>query len=197
MADTTAQAALRAAFNSKISIIPQTLSEDQKAQARENIGALGINDSSIPSGAVVFFGRLSIPASFLICNGAVVSRSEYSDLFSAIGTTFGSGDGSTTFNLPNIKDLFIQGTTSLSEVGNLVSAGLPNITAQWSTTGYARDSMYNTGAVSFNYDARKSSDGQNSVAGLLTFNAALSSPVYGNSTTVQPPAIKFIACIKI
>jgi len=46
----------------------------------------------------------SVPTGWLLCNGSAVSRSTYSNLFAAIGTAFGSGDGSTTFNLPNIQD---------------------------------------------------------------------------------------------
>ena len=42
------------------------------------------------------------PDGYLVCNGATVSRETYSDLFAVIGTTFGSGEGSTTFNLPNL-----------------------------------------------------------------------------------------------
>jgi len=49
------------------------------------------------------------PDGFLKANGAEVSRSTYSDLFSAIGTTFGAGDGSTTFDLPDLRGEFLRG----------------------------------------------------------------------------------------
>jgi microcystin-dependent protein len=49
------------------------------------------------------------PSGWLICNGSAVSRTTYADLFTAIGTTFGVGNGSTTFNLPNYSGAFLRG----------------------------------------------------------------------------------------
>lgn len=68
-----------------------------------------INLASIPSGSVLWYAQNSPPAGFLFANGAAVSRSTYSVLFAAIGTTFGSGNGSTTFNLPDLRGVFIRG----------------------------------------------------------------------------------------
>ena len=78
-----------------------------------------------PIGEVCFFACSSAPKGYLVCNGATVSRTTYANLFAVIGTTFGSGDGSTTFALPNLIDRFAQGSTT---VGTNKSAGLPNIT---------------------------------------------------------------------
>lgn len=57
--------------------------------------------SATPAGVVSQFAGSSAPTGWLMCDGSAVSRSTYADLFSAIGTTWGSGDGSTTFNLPD------------------------------------------------------------------------------------------------
>ncbi len=57
----------------------------------------------LPSGTILPFGGSTIPTGFLECDGSAVSRSTYTDLFSAIGTTWGAGDGSTTFNLPDLR----------------------------------------------------------------------------------------------
>lgn len=57
----------------------------------------------MPAGAMLDFGGTSAPAGFLLCDGSEVSRTTYSSLFSAIGTTWGSGDGSTTFNIPDLR----------------------------------------------------------------------------------------------
>jgi microcystin-dependent protein len=54
----------------------------------------------------------SPPSGFFECDGSAVSRTTYSDLFSAIGTTWGVGDGSTTFNLPDLQGAFLRGTGS-------------------------------------------------------------------------------------
>lgn len=56
-----------------------------------------------PPGAMMAYAGLVIPAGYLICDGLAVSRATYADLYVAIGTAYGAGDGSTTFNLPNIK----------------------------------------------------------------------------------------------
>lgn len=59
-----------------------------------------------PAGQIAMFGMTTPPTGWLKCNGAAVSRTTYSDLFSAIGTTWGSGDGSTTFNVPDLRGRF-------------------------------------------------------------------------------------------
>lgn len=66
---------------------------------------LWIYDKMIPVGLIVPFGAATFPSSapFLWCNGAAVSRSTYSNLFAVIGTTYGVGDGSTTFNVPDLR----------------------------------------------------------------------------------------------
>jgi microcystin-dependent protein len=59
---------------------------------------------TVPSGTIWEYGGASAPDGWLICNGAQVSRSTYANLFAVIGTAYGVGDGSTTFNLPNRVD---------------------------------------------------------------------------------------------
>ncbi|HCL3991276.1 TPA: phage tail protein [Pseudomonas aeruginosa] len=60
-------------------------------------------------GAVVAFACSNPPAGFLIANGAAISRATYPELFARIGTTYGTGNGSTTFNLPDYRGEFIRG----------------------------------------------------------------------------------------
>lgn len=62
----------------------------------------GGGGTSIDAGFVMSFAGSTVPAGWLVCDGSAISRTNYADLFAAIGTTYGSGDGSTTFNLPNI-----------------------------------------------------------------------------------------------
>lgn len=64
---------------------------------------------AMPPGAVQAFARSTAPAGWLKCDGAVVSRSAYPALFAVVGTTFGAGDGSTTFGLPDLRGEFIRG----------------------------------------------------------------------------------------
>ena len=63
----------------------------------------------VPTGGIIDFASSTAPSGFLECNGAAVSRTTYSALFTVIGTTFGSGDGSTTFNLPDLRGEFVRG----------------------------------------------------------------------------------------
>tara|TARA_R100001086_G_scaffold27723_2_gene12834 strand:+ start:452 stop:1033 length:582 start_codon:yes stop_codon:yes gene_type:complete len=58
----------------------------------------------IPTATIVPWSSSSVPTGFLECNGAAVSRSTYSALFAVVGTTYGAGDGSSTFNLPDLQD---------------------------------------------------------------------------------------------
>ena len=68
-----------------------------------------ITDQGVPAGAVQAFARNTAPTSWLKADGAAVSRTTYATLFAAIGTTFGAGDGSTTFNLPDLRGEFLRG----------------------------------------------------------------------------------------
>lgn len=78
-----------------------------------------------PVGSILPYLGGDIPYGWLLANGASVLRSQYDKLFALVGTKFGAVDEA-HFNLPNLHHRFIEGTTSLSEVGNLVDAGLPN-----------------------------------------------------------------------
>ena len=68
--------------------------------------------ASVPVGSVFWLATQTAPEGYLICDGSAVSRTEYADLFAAIGTTFGTGDGRTTFALPNLQAAFIRGAGS-------------------------------------------------------------------------------------
>jgi len=63
----------------------------------------------VPAGAVMHFARSTPPTGWLECNGAAVNRETYSTLFEAIGTSFGVGDGTTTFQLPDLRGKFVRG----------------------------------------------------------------------------------------
>ena len=81
---------------------PKTDGNANQVLKTDGSGNLGWTTvSTTPSGAIMMFAASSAPSGWLICDGSAVSRSTYSDLFSVIGTTYGSGDGSSTFNLPD------------------------------------------------------------------------------------------------
>jgi hypothetical protein len=64
----------------------------------------------LPAGAVMPFAMNSAPSGWLAADGTAVSRSTYATLFAAISTTHGSGDGSTTFNVPDLRGIFVRGS---------------------------------------------------------------------------------------
>lgn len=72
-------------------------------------GVIANLPAAIPSGLITAFGGPTIPSGWLYCNGAAVSRVTYANLFAAIGTVWGSGDGSSTFNVPNLVGMFTRG----------------------------------------------------------------------------------------
>ena len=67
---------------------------------------------SYPAGSISMYAGSTAPTGYLLCDGSAVSRTTYADLFTAIGTTYGTGDGSTTFNLPNLKGKVAVGLNS-------------------------------------------------------------------------------------
>lgn len=79
--------------------------------------------SLIPSGAVIPFAAGSPPSGWLICDGQAVSRSIYSTLFAVIGETFGAGDGSTTFNVPDLRQRFPLGVAAAGTGSALAETG--------------------------------------------------------------------------
>lgn len=78
--------------------------------------AAGVLSQFIPAGTILPFGGTVAPSGFLLCNGQTVSRTDYSDLYAAIGDNFGNGNGSTTFHVPDLRGRFLRGVDS--GVGN-------------------------------------------------------------------------------
>jgi microcystin-dependent protein len=82
----------------------------------------------VPIGCILPFGGTSAPDYFLLCNGQLVSRSTYANLFSAIGTAYGSGDGSTTFAVPDMRGKFLRGAMTLGNISGSGTAASNNAT---------------------------------------------------------------------
>ncbi len=74
--------------------------------------------ATIPSGSIQMYGGATAPSGFLMCDGTAISRTTYSELFSAISISFGSGDGSSTFNLPNLQSKFPLGKSGSYALGS-------------------------------------------------------------------------------
>jgi len=140
------------------------------------------------------------PSGYLDCDGSAVSRTMYPDLFALIGTTYGAGDGSTTFNLPDLSDgRFLEGSTT---AGTAHAAGLPNIEgygfARGLTSGYP--TIGNTAGAFANevigYEGSLQITSTSAAATKFSFDASRSSAIYGNSSTVQPKSLTVRYIIK-
>lgn len=156
----------------------------------------------LPLGAIIpYTSNGNLPTGYLVCDGAAVSRTMYPDLFDLIGTTYGDGDGSTTFNLPDLIARFPEGAAT---AGAKKEAGLPNIQGNASTSGSCTAFDNTTGALRCSDlgdgHAMGSDPGQagmqNYPGNDLNLNAAWSNPIYGNSDTVQPASLTVRYIIK-
>lgn len=121
-----------------------------------------------------------LPSNCVWLEGATVSRTTYSKLFAIYGTTYGNGDGSTTFVLPNFLNRAIWGSNGFG----YIAAGLPNHTHTLTLHGRAGNNAGKNQDASWGYDDWV---GGNQTA---TTSEVLNNAIYGKSSTVQPPAIK-------
>ena len=153
-----------------------------------------IGNGELPAGTTQMFAGNTIPEGWLLCDGSAVSRTDYAKLFSVIGTTYGEGDGSTTFALPLLTDgRFIEGS---DVAGTQYAAGLPNITGSM-TRNLSENEEVSTGALS--QEGTKAgylAFGDSCWLATLQFDASKSNSIYGSSTTVQPPALTMLPIIK-
>jgi microcystin-dependent protein len=90
-------------------------------------------NTAVPIGSITMWSTATAPAQWLLCDGSAVSRNLYAALFSVIGTTYGAGDGSTTFNVPDMRGRLargVNGSYALASTGgadtvNLIATDLP------------------------------------------------------------------------
>ncbi len=155
-----------------------------------------IQKAKTPVGTVAWFAMSSPPVGYLVANGAAVGRATYPDLYATIGTTYGEGDGETTFNLPDLIGRFAEGSET---PGKKIEAGLPNVTGGISVQGltYGFDGAA-TGALFYTDNGAKNGAAQNAINARADVCIDLSrgNPIYGASNTVQPPALTLLPCIK-
>lgn len=118
--------------------------------------------------------------------GQEVSRTTYANLFAIYGTTYGVGDGSSTFNLPDCRNRVLWGAASFG----YIDAGMPNITGSFSI---GEGAYFGAASGACSLGGGTSYEDPNTAHGgvsTIRFDASKSSGIYGNSSTVQPPAIK-------
>lgn len=182
------------------------------AALKTKCDALDSTDNTLRRGAVIgeirWFAMSTPPEGWPVCNGAAVYTSDYTALFAAIGKTFTPQLTSTdpdvenpeysdpaVFRLPNLIGKVPWGSTS---VGTVIDAGLPNIKGYLGARGAI---AWQGGGGAFYISGESAGEslaatGTNVYGTTAAFDASRSNSIYGNSTTVQPPALCLLPCIR-
>jgi microcystin-dependent protein len=165
----------------------------------------------VPSGAVFYYAASTAPTGYLYCNGAAVSRSVYASLFAVVGTTYGIGDGSTTFNLPELRGEFIRGYNNQPSTGldpGRVFAStqtdiIKNHTHPASTTASDSGHQHNYsvlsggGGTSFSGGPQGLTTAQTDVGyANISASTTISNNTGGSTTETRPVNISLLPCIK-
>ena len=174
------------------------------------------NIQGVNTGIIVPWTDASIPSGFLECNGTAVSRSTYAALFAIIGTTYGSGDGSTTFNIPDLQDdtpigksptkalASTGGANTVSSTGN-IGGSLANTTLSTPTIANHSHPSYQAtfgaggaGGIAFQNVANNPTPQYDvsNVGGGGSHSHNLSANFTGDATSVLQPYLTLIYIIK-
>jgi phage-related tail fiber protein len=165
-------------------------------------GTTGITTPAIDAGndvgQVATFAMSTAPSGWLKANGAAVSRTTYAALFTAIGTTFGAGDGSTTFNVPDLRGEFVRGwddgrgadsgrafgsaqswaIQNISGIADIEGARIPTATGPFTVTNGATVTIGGSGGATNH---------------VLNFDASLQ---VQTAAETRPRNVALLACIK-
>lgn len=154
-----------------------------------------IDTSYCPPGSLMWWPKTTPPPGWLVRDGSAISRTTYSKLFAVIGTTFGEGNGTSTFNVPDDRGKFIRGYLSgtTANFGQLQADGLPNIkgglsgvNANWS------GAFYRNGSDKITLSTRNGSNwGSHGL-----FDASRSNSIYGAAEEVRPKNRNYLPIIK-
>ncbi len=166
----------------------------------------------IPTATIVPWSDSSVPTGFLECNGAAVSRSTYSALFAIIGTTYGAGNGSTTFDLPDLQDNVAMGKSPSKALAS--TGGANTVTSTGNVGGSTANASLTTSQLashSHNYKGQGSPGGNQGILyhnpGNPQFTSSntgsgsahshnMSANFSGDATSVLQPYVTIIYIIK-
>ena len=158
---------------------------------------------AMPTGMIFPWPGDTPPEGAIVADGRELNRTTYKGLFNIYGTKYGAGDGSTTFNVPDLDGRFIELTTDAESVGQFVEPGLPNIIGSFDANkAFIVD--YTTGSsgaikghrvVQQDWDGT-GSGGSNTGSG-FDFNASWSNSIFGSANSVQVNSMRMLPCIKI
>tara|TARA_R100001015_G_C4633546_1_gene198671 strand:+ start:1658 stop:2236 length:579 start_codon:yes stop_codon:yes gene_type:complete len=170
----------------------------------------------VSTGSVIPWGSTSIPSGFLECDGSAVSRSTYATLFGVISTTYGAGDGASTFNVPNIADNVVVGKSSGKAIAS--TGGANTVTSTGNVSGNSGNTTLSTSQLpghshpatgrSANHQAHaqnnsggapqypNSNSNSGNAGGGGAHSHGLSGTFTGNATSVLQPYLTVIYIIK-
>lgn len=151
----------------------------------------GVAGSGTPTGAVMPFAMNSVPTGWLAANGTAVSRTTYAALFAAIGTLYGAGDASTTFNLPDLRGYFVRGAGTNSD-------GTVSGTFGEKQADALKTHSHNTNPTLDFFGGRAANGQWNEQQMPRNVSGGVSStgPSTGVSTETRPKNIAMLYCIK-
>jgi microcystin-dependent protein len=121
--------------------------------------AVAVADATVPAGNVEWTARSTAPDGWVLADGSAISRSTFSALFNAIGTSYGAGDGSSTFNVPDIRGRVIVGKGTHADVNALTDndgLAVADRTAAWAMDGASEDVLFQEGTTGLTNLARSS-----------------------------------------
>jgi microcystin-dependent protein len=150
----------------------------------------------LPPGTIHAFAGTTAPEGWMICDGTAISRTDYAGLFAAIGELWGNGDGSTTFNLPDLEGRFLRGADNSSGIdpdagsriplGNGVAEGVGSLQNDQYKSHNHRQNALNSSSGSQNLTVRDSSSSGNNTTDTFTQNSG------GNETRPSNCSVNYI-----
>ena len=145
------------------------------------------------------------PPGTLVCDGSEVSREVYHELFEEIGALVGQGDGSTTFNLPDLRGRWMMGADAEHDVGSDIAEGLPDIEGRFNTLSGSSAWLIRTASGAFSKTDNDHTGGesgselqsiqQGDNTNSVFFSAQSYNAIYGASAHVTPASVVVLPCI--
>jgi microcystin-dependent protein len=170
-----------------------------KGYVDTQIAAIPAASDMTPAGTVIWTARTTAPIGYLKANGAAVSRTTYAALFSAIGTVYGAGNGSTTFNLPDLRGEFIRGfddgrgVDSGRAMGSNQAAAFASHTHSVTDPGHAHSSVTNAGTGGGQGGGGADTGTRGTTTGSATTGITIANT---GGTETRPRSIALLGCIK-